>query len=299
MGDPSKVTLKVTPVAGGVSMIEGANGFAGGNVAVTVGNDGVFIIDDELQPLNAKLKAALATLSKKPVRFVVNTHWHSDHTGGNAAFGAGGAIIIAHDNVRKRLSVDQFMDFMGNKMTIKASPPEALPIVTFGDDLTLYVNGDEIHAIHVPPAHTDGDAIIQFKKANVIHMGDTFFSAGYPVVDVSNGGQIDGFITAADRALPLCDDATKIIPGHGPVVGRAELKAWRDMVADIRDRVAKLAAAHKTLDEIVAAKPTAAYDAKWGEGMIKPEWMVGMVFKTLPPPAAAPAKAAHKHPATK
>lgn len=297
-GDPAKVNVKITPVANGVSMIEGANGFSGGNVGVTAGSDGLFIIDDELQPLTPKLKAALATLSKKPVKFVVNTHWHADHTGGNAAFGAAGAVIVAHDNVRKYLSVDQNIEFMGNKMNIPATAPEGLPIVTFAEDVTLYVNGDQVHVVHVPPAHTDSDSIIKFTKANVIHMGDTFFPGGYPVIDVAHGGQYEGFITAADRVLPLCDDATKIIPGHGPVVGRAELKAWRDMLADIRDKITKLMAAHKTVEEITAAKPTAEYDAKWGQGMIKPDWLVAMAVKTLPPPAAAPAKAAHgKHPA--
>jgi cyclase len=290
-GDPTKVTVKITPVAGGVSLIDGANGFAGGNVGVSVGADGIFIIDDELQPLTPKLKAALATLSKKPVRFVVNTHWHADHTGGNAAFGAGGAVIIAHDNVRKRLSVDQVMEFLGNKMTFPASPPEALPALTFADDVTLHVNGDEVHVMHVAPAHTDGDSIVHFKKANVIHMGDTFMSASYPLVDVASGGQFQGFIAAADRALAVADDATKIIPGHGALSTRADLVAWRAMLVTIRDQIAKLAAANKTLDQIKAAKPTAEFDARWGQGMIKPDVLVELVYKTLPPaPPPKPAK---------
>jgi cyclase len=293
-GDPAKVTLKTSTVAGTVSMIEGENGFAGGNVAVSVGDDGVFLVDDEIAPMTPKLKAALAALSKKPVRFLINTHWHSDHTGGNPAMAASGAVIMAHDNVRKRLSVDQVLDFLGKKMEFKALPPAALPVVTFGDDVTLYLNGDEIHIFHVPPAHTDGDAIVHFKKANVIHMGDTFMTMSYPVVDIPNGGLYQGFITAADKVLSLCDDATKIIPGHGPMASRAELKAWRDMLATIGERGGKLAAAHKSLDEIKAAKPTAEFDAKWGQVMVKGDQVVELVYRSLPTPVEKPA-AGKKH----
>lgn len=284
MGDPSKVTLKTTPVAGSVSMIEGADGFAGGNVGVSVGDDGVFIIDDELLPMTPKLKVALAALSKKPVRFVINTHWHMDHTGGNGGLAAAGAIVVAHDNVRKRLSVDQFMEMMGQKKTIPASPPAALPVVTFGEDITLHLNGDEVHVFHVPPAHTDGDAIVHFKKANVVHAGDTFVSS-YPFVDISSGGQFEGFITAAERLLAICDDGTKIIPGHGPVMGRADLQAWRDMLVQVRDRVGKLVAGKKTLEQIKAAKPTAEFDARWGQGYIKADDLVEAVYRTRPPAA--------------
>jgi cyclase len=284
MGDPSKVSLKTTPVAGGVSMIEGADGFAGGNVAVSVGDDGVFIIDDELAPLTPKLKAALAALSKKPIRFVVNTHWHADHTGGNPGMAAAGAIIVAHDNVRKRLSVDQFIEFMGHERKVPALPPNALPIVTFSEDVTLHVNGDEIHVHHVPPAHTDGDAIVVFKKANVIHAGDVF-GASYPLVDQRNGGAFDGFITAADRLLALADDATRIIPGHGPVMGRADVKAWREMLVQIRDRVAAMTSGKKTLDEVKAAKITADFDAKYGHGFMNGDQLIEIVYKTRPAPA--------------
>jgi cyclase len=292
MGDPAKVTLKTTTVAEGISMIEGVNGFAGGNVAVSVGADGVFVIDDELQPMTAKLKTALAALSPKPVRFVVNTHWHGDHTGGNAALAATGATLVAHENVRKRLSVDQVMKFMGETHTIPASPPQALPVVTFSDDITLYLNGDEIHVIHVGPAHTDGDAIVHFKKANIIHTGDAFVSS-YPLVDEGSGGRFEGFIGAADRTLSLCDDATKIIPGHGPLMTRAELKEWRDMLVTVRDRVKKLLVAKKTLDQIKAAKPTAEFDAKWGQGMISGDHLLETIYDTRPGPPSKTAAATH------
>ena len=292
MGDPAKVTLKTTPVAGNISLIEGANGFAGGNVAVLVGDDGVLVVDDELEPLAPKLRTALAALSKKPVRFVLNTHLHGDHTGGNAALGAAGAVIVAHYNVRKRLSAEQFVEFLGMKKTIPASPAAALPVVTFTDDITLFFDGEEIHVVHVPPAHTDGDALIHFKKANVLHMGDTLLG-GYPIVDRGSGGVFEGYITAADRALALADDATKIIPGHGPVMTKADLQAWREMLVKVRDRIAALAAQKKTLDEIKAAKPTAEYDAKFGQGFIKPDMFVETIYKDLPPAPAKPAK--HKH----
>jgi len=285
MGDPTKVNVKVTPVANGVSMIEGANGFAGGNVAVTVGNDGLFLIDDELAPLTPKLKAALATLSKKPVRFVVNTHWHADHTGGNPAMAAAGAVIVAQENVRKRLSVDQAIEFMGNKMTIPALPAAALPVVTFTDDVTLHLNGDEVHVIHVPPAHTDGDAIVHFKKANVIHTGDTVVG-GFPLVDAGSGGTFDGFISAADKVLALADDHTKIIPGHGPIMTKADVVAFRQMLIEARDRIEKLMVAKKTVDEAKAAKPLADLEPKWGQGFVHGDFVVESVYKTHPVPAA-------------
>jgi glyoxylase-like metal-dependent hydrolase (beta-lactamase superfamily II) len=291
MGDPTKVTLKTTSLGNGLSMIEGANGFSGGNVLVSVGDDGVLVVDDALEPIAPKLRTALAALSRKPVRFVVNTHLHMDHTGGNAMLGGAGAVIVAHYSVRKRLSADQFLEFMGQKKTIPASPAAALPVVTFNDDLTFFLNGDEIHVVHVPPAHTDGDAIIHFKKANVLHMGDTFVG-GYPLVDPANGGKFEGFVAAADKALAIADDATKIVPGHGPVMTKADLVAWREMLTKLQERVADLASKKKTLDEIKAAKITAEYDAKH-QGMIPADMLVETIYKDLPP-APEKAKAAKK-----
>ena len=294
MGDPTKVTLKTTAVAGSVSMIEGANGFAGGNVAVSVGADGLFIIDDEIEPMTAKLKTALAALSKKPVRFVVNTHWHMDHTGNNPAMAAAGAVIIAQENVRKRLSVDNVLHMAGHEMSIKAQPPAALPVVTFTDDVTLHVNGDDVHVIHVAPAHTDGDSIVHFKTANVIHTGDTV-TASYPIVDVDSGGQFEGFIAAADRILALADDNTKIIPGHGPLMTKADVVAYRQMLIEVRDRTGKLLSAKKSVDEIKAAKPLADLDAKWGQGFVNADFVIDVVVKTRPPAAAAADKGHGKH----
>jgi cyclase len=286
MFDTSKVTLKTTQVAPGISVIEGVNGFAGGNVGVSLGDDGLFIIDDELQPMTPKLKAALAALSKKPVRFVVNTHWHPDHTGGNTAVGTAGAVIVAQENVRKRLSVDQLREMMGKKTTLPALPPAGLPVITFTDDVTLHLNGDEVHVVHVAPAHTDGDSLVHFKKANVIHSGDVVVSA-YPFVDTDSGGQFDGLIAAADKVLSLADDATKIIPGHGEVMSKADVVAYRQMLQDVRGRITKLLAAKKTADEIKAQKPLADLDARWAKGFITADMVIDEVVKTLPPPAPA------------
>jgi cyclase len=277
--DTAKVTLKTLKVAGSVSMIEGVNGFAGGNVGVSVGDDGVFVIDDELLEMSPKLRAALAALSTRPVRFVINTHWYFDHTGGNAALGTAGAILIAHDNVRKRLSVGQFFETLN--LTIPPAKKEALPVVTFAEDVTLHLNGDEIHAVHVPASHTDGDVVVYFQKANVLHMGDVYISEGYPIVDTGSGGSYEGFITAVDRALLLCNDKTRIIPGHGPITGRAELEAWRSMLVEIKSRVAKLVAAKKTLEQVKEAKPTQSFDAKYDGGFIKPDQLVEAVYKAL------------------
>lgn len=282
MGDPATVTLKTTPVADGISFIEGANGFAGGNVGVSVGADGLFIIDDELTPMTAKLKAALGALSKKPVRFVVNTHWHADHTGGNIGVAGDGAVILAQDNTRKKLSVEQVREFMGKKMTTPALPPAALPIITFAEDLTLHLNNDDVHVVHMPASHTDGDAIVHFTKANVIHTGDVVIS-GYPIVDVESGGQFEGFLAASEKILALADDHTKIIPGHGPLMTKADLLAFRDMVKTVRDRVYKLADQKKSVNDIKAAKPLADLDAKWGQGFMKADNVIEIVLKTRPP----------------
>ena len=233
--DPDKVTIKTTKLTEGIYMLEGA----GGNIGVSVGEDGVVVIDDQFAPLTPKIQAAIAAITPKPIKFVLNTHWHGDHTGGNENLANAGAVIIAHDNVRKRLSVDQFIEIMKRK--VPASPPKALPIVTFSTDVALHLNGEDIHVISVGPAHTDGDSIVVFPKAKVVHMGDCFMTISYPFVDLSSGGSFDGFVAAADKVLGMTDDSFKIIPGHGALASKADLKSWHDMLATIRTRVKKQA----------------------------------------------------------
>lgn len=254
---------------------------SGGNIGVSVGDDGGFVIDDQFAPLSEKIKAAIAQLDPKPVRFVVNTHWHGDHTGGNENMSQGGAVIVAQDNVRKRMSVEQALERGGQTTRVPASPHAALPVLTFAEDVTFHVNGDSLRVIHVAAAHTDGDAIIHFTKANVIHTGDTFFNGRYPFIDLSSGGSIDGIVAAADKALSLANESTQIVPGHGAVGTKADLQEYRSVVSTIRDRIAKMVAARKTLAEVAAAKPTAEFDAKWGKGFITPDMMVDQVYTSL------------------
>jgi len=273
--DFSKVEVKVIPVAGGVSMLVGE----GGNIGVTTGKDGIFIIDDQFEPLLPKIRAALKTLADGPVRFVVNTHFHGDHTGGNAKLREAGAVIIAQENVRKRLGMER-IDRETNK-TIPPKPPESWPLVTYVNGVNLYLNGDELEVTHVAPAHTDGDSFIRFKKANVVHMGDLFFNGGYPFIDVDGGGSVNGAIAAVDQVLATTDDKTKIIPGHGPLANKADLQTYRGMLVAVRDRVKALIAQGKTLDQIVAAKPTAQWDAKWGKEFMPPDVFVSFGHRSL------------------
>jgi glyoxylase-like metal-dependent hydrolase (beta-lactamase superfamily II) len=252
---------------------------AGGNLGVLAGKDGVFLIDSQFAELSDKIKAAIAKISPAPVRFVVNTHWHGDHTGGNENFEKSGSIIVAQDNVRVRMSTAQF-DTMFNDTTL-ASPEDAWPVVTFTDAVTFHWDGQDVWVFHVPNAHTDGDAVIQFKQANVVHTGDVLFNGNYPFIDISTGGSVKGTIAAADRILKAVDDNTKIIPGHGPLANKKDLQAYRDMLADISGKVEAMLAKGKTPDQIKAAKPSAAYDAKWGNGFLKPDMFVDIMIKDL------------------
>jgi glyoxylase-like metal-dependent hydrolase (beta-lactamase superfamily II) len=222
--DFEKVQVRTEKVAEGVWVLMSG---AGGNIGVSAGADGVFLVDDEWAPLTPKVKAAVAAISDRPLRFILSTHWHPDHTGGNENLGEAGALIVAHDNVRRRMSTDQFIEAFG--MKVAPSPEKALPVVTFDNAVTLHLNGDDIQAFHVPPAHTDGDAIVHFRRADVIHMGDLFFAGMYPFVDLTSSGSFEGLIAAVDRALALAGEKTRIIPGHGPLATRADLRAHRDM----------------------------------------------------------------------
>jgi len=273
--DFEKVQITTTKVAEGVSMLSGA----GGNIGVSTGADGVFLVDDEWAPMTAKVKAAVAALSDKPIRFVLDTHWHDDHTGGNKDLGEAGVLIVAHDNVRTRMSTEQFIAAFN--MKVPPAPPRALPVVTFDDSVTFHLNGDEVHAFHVAPAHTDGDAVVHFRRANVVHAGDIFFNGFYPFIDLSSGGSLRGMITASDRILSLANERTRIIPGHGPLGDRAALQAYRDMLVSVRDRIQPMITAGKTSAQVLAAKPTHDLDEKWGKGFLKPDQFVEIAYASL------------------
>lgn len=270
-----EIQVTVDQVSGPVYMLTGR----GGNLGLCIGEDGVFLIDDQYAPMTPAIRQAVAQLTDKPVRFVLNTHWHSDHTGGNENFGELGAVIVAHDNVRVRLSSDQVMPFMGRE--VPASPPGALPVVTFNDTVNFHMNGNTIRAFHVAAAHTDGDAIVHFDEANVVHMGDVFWNRQYPFIDSHSGGSIRGTVAAVDAVLLLIDDETAVIAGHGPLGDRARLIDYRDMLQGIADRIQVLLDAGKTLEETQAAEPTADWDVEWGGGFIKPEAFVRMVYEDL------------------
>src|SRR3979490_2542967 len=263
--DFSKVEIETEKLADTVYMMTGS----GGNLGVSVGDDAVFVIDDQFAPLTSKIQAAIGKLSSKPVKFVLNTHWRFDPTGGNENLGKAGAIIVAHENVRKRLSTEGFIEFLG--MKTKPEPKVALPAVTFTRDLTFRLNGDELVVTHVPRAHTDGDSIVRFGKSNVVHMGDAFFNKLYPFIDTSSGGTVAGVLAAADGVLKTAGDDTKIIPGHGPLASKADLKAYRDMLAAVSGNIRGQIKAGKTLEQVIASKPTAKYDEVWGKGFLPPE----------------------------
>ena len=254
------VQVRAVQLSPGLHVLFGA----GGNIGLSSGPDGTFIVDDQFAPLTPKIVAAIKTITSAPVKFVINTHWHGDHTGGNENFGTSGAVIVAHDNVRKRMSADQFMAALNQK--VPAAPHVALPVVTFSDGVTFHLNGDSIVITHVSPAHTDGDAIVRFTKANVVHMGDVFNNTGLPFIDLSSGGSSSGVIKAADMVYEMTDAQTRIVPGHGQITDRARLKAWRDAVNTVRDRVQKEMRGGKTIEQILALKLSAEYEKEWPGG---------------------------------
>lgn len=274
-GQFDQVQIKTIPVADGIYMLEGV----GGNIGVSVGEDGVFLVDDQFAPLSAKIKAAVAKISDKPISFVVNTHWHGDHVGGNEILGNEGAVIVAHDNVYRRMSTEQANKLLGS--TTPASPRAALPVITYEDSVTFRLNGQTIHAMHVPPAHTDGDSIVHFREANVIHLGDLFFNGMYPFIDLGSGGNVDGYIAALEQAVQHCDENTKVIPGHGPLSNRAELQAAVKMLKVVRDNVAAAIAEGKSLDETMGEAPSADYDAEWSWNFIDTERLITILYTGL------------------
>jgi cyclase len=269
------VEITAIPVGTGIYMLTGQ----GGNIGVSVGSDGVFLIDDQFAPLTKKITAAIDALSKQPVRFLLNTHWHPDHTGGNENMGNAGIVIVAHSNVRKRLAVDNFIEMFA--MEAPATDATGLPVITFDDALTFHLNEDEIHISHVESAHTDGDSIVQFRAANVMHLGDIYFAGMYPFIDTNSGGSINGTLKALDHALALSDDNTVIIPGHGPVSNKESLVAYTGMLRTINSRIQKMIAGKSTLTQILATEPTKDFDKEYGNGLIKNTAFVEMLYKDM------------------
>ncbi|NIP57050.1 MAG: MBL fold metallo-hydrolase, partial [Gemmatimonadetes bacterium] len=251
----------------------------GGNVGLSIGEDGAFLVDDKFAPLTDEIRAAVAAFTDDEVEFVVNTHWHGDHTGGNENFGEAGSLIVAHENVRKRMNPRAFRDLVGRS---EQAPDAALPVVTFTDAVTFHWNGDDIRAFHVEHAHTDGDAIIHFPEADVLHMGDTFFNGTYPFIDVESGGSIDGMVTAARRALDLAGPNTRIIPGHGPLSDADGLRAYHRMLRSVRRRVQALIDEGRSLEEVVDSAPTASFDAEWGgSDFMPPDRFACLVYRGM------------------
>lgn len=271
--DFSKVEMKATKVAGNVYMLEGA----GGNIGVSVGTDGILIVDDQFAPLADKIRAALKGLNQGKLRFILNTHWHGDHTGSNAQFGPE-ATIIAHDNVRKRLSSEQKIPFF--KSTVPASPKEALPVITFDNSLSVHFNGEDIRAIHYPHGHTDGDSVIFFTTSNVVHLGDDFFAGRFPFVDVDNGGNVVGLAKNIGEIMTKIPAGAKLIPGHGPLSTIDDLKLYHRMLLETTDVVRKKVTAGKTLDQIKSEGLPEEWKS-WGTGFIKTDQWIELVHISL------------------
>lgn len=271
--DFSKVEITATKVNGNVYMLQGQ----GGNIGVSVGSDGILIVDDQFAPLADKIKKALEKLGEGKLKFVLNTHWHGDHTGGNAQFGPE-APIIAHDNVRRRLATEQRSEFF--KRTTPASPKEALPVITFDKSLSVHFNGEEIKVIHFPKGHTDGDSVIFFTNSNVVHMGDDFFVARFPFVDLESGGSVQGLTKNIGEIIPKLAADVKIIPGHGPITTVEDLKKYHHMLVETTAIVQRKMKAKKPVAQIKAeGLPEEWKD--WGTGFIKTDVWVETIYRSL------------------
>ena len=280
---PANVKITAENLAPGVDVLFGQ----GGNIGVSHGEDGTVLIDDQFAPLTPKIQAAVTALGATPVKFLINTHWHGDHSGGNENFGKAGALIMAHDNVRVRMASPQTR----GENTTPASPKIALPVITYHDGLSLHLNGDEVRTHHMHDAHTDGDSIVIWKKANVVHMGDLYFNKiSLPFVDLNSGGSVKGMLAAIEKTLTLINPQTKVIPGHGPMASRADLMGYRDMLKSIISAVQAGITAGKSIDQIKAMKPAAQWDVPGG--FISGDAFVEMAYKSL----TTPGKPAHVAP---
>lgn len=266
------VTIKAVPVTDKIYMITGK----GGNIGLFVGEDGTFLIDDQFAPLTEKILEAIKSAGGQHPKFLINTHYHGDHTGGNEKLGKGGTLIISHDNVRERL----LSGFYVNAFKVKKPPmpKSGLPVITFSKNINFHLNGDTIMVRHTPHAHTDGDSFIYFQTANVIHAGDLFFNGFFPFIDVDHGGSLKGMIKGLDKMLKIADDQTKIISGHGPLGDRQQLIDYRNMLATAYERLNALKAEGKTAEEAAAANPLADLEATWGKGMFKSDRWIKLIY---------------------
>lgn len=272
------VQVRSQRVAEGLYMLTGA----GGNIGVSLGDDGTLLVDDQFAPLTARIQAAVRALTSQGVKYLINTHWHGDHVGGNENFGTAGVVLIAHDNVRERMSKDQVMARFNNQK-VPAAPKVALPVVTFPETVSVHVNGEDIVAFHVRHAHTDGDVMVKFTKANVVHAGDVYVRYGYPFIDEGSGGTLLGMIAANQWLLKATNAETKYIPGHGALATRADVEAFVKMLVTIRDRVQTAIAAKTSLQALLAAKPLADLDAEYMKpgGFVKADDMLTMAYGEL------------------
>jgi cyclase len=263
--------IRAERVAPGVAVLFGV----GGNIGLSYGPDGNVLIDDQFAPLTGRILAAVASVNPGPVRFVINTHWHSDHTGGNENLAEGGTVVVAHENVRTRMSVEQLL--RGER--VAASPAAALPVITFGQGLSFHLNGDEVRVFHVPDSHTDGDSLVYWHRANVLHMGDTYFNGMLPFIDLDSGGSIDGLLSTLLVAIHRADENTVIVPGHGPLATRAELIAYRARLQSMRDRIQSEIDAGRSLDQVKALRLADAYGRD--TDFISPDAFVESVYRSL------------------
>src|SRR6201987_4191910 len=271
--EAAKAKVTVQTLRRNVSVLLGA----GGNIAVLVGPDGKLLVDAEIITARPHVSEALASINADPIKQLINTHWHFDHTGGNDWLHQAGASVLAHENTRKRLSVDTRVE--GWVYTFPAAPAGAIPTTVFQDEYTVYFNGSTLALKHYAPAHTDSDISIHFTEADVLHTEDTFWNREYPFVDYSTGGSIDGQIRAAEANLAKVSATTIVIPGHGAVGGKADLTLFRDVLVEAREKVARLKKQGRTVEEVISAKPTAPYDAEWGQGFQSPKSFLGWVYQ--------------------
>lgn len=267
--------IKATKLYDNLYLLQGT----GGNMALQTGPEGNILIDSSYAPAVPRIREAIAAVSKDAPFVLINTHWHGDHTGGNEGMHAAGFTICAHQKTRERLSTTQTLKVF--QRTFPPSPAGALPTVTFERELRMWHNGDSLDLVHIDPSHTDTDIYINFHKAGVLHLGDTFFNGMYPVIDESTGGSIGGMIRASEMSLAMVSDSTKIIPGHGPLGSKSDLQKFHDMLSAIRDKMAALKAAGASEQEALAKNPTAEFDAAWGKGVLSKDVFAGTVYRTL------------------